>query len=295
MSLQEILIEARQNGMAIGHFNISNLEMLRGILEAAKEAGNVPVMIGASEGEADFIGRRAAVALARAFQEEYSIPIFLNADHHKSVEAAKKAIDAGFDSVHIDLSKLPYEENLKGTKDVVEYARSKVSGSMFQVSGINVEGELGYLPTDSSKIYKEEVKIDPASLTKPEEAAAFAVETGIDRFAAAVGNLHGIAANEPKLDLDRIRAIRAALPEHVAFVLHGGSGIPASQVKEAIKAGMNNVHVSTEIRVAFTQALRTSLAANPDETTPYKLFPPAVEAVKRKVLEKLKLFSTVKH
>jgi len=304
ITLQEILIKARQNGKAIGHFNISNVEMLRGILEAAKSAGGVPVMIGTSEGEAAYIGRKVAAALVRAAREEYGVPVFLNADHHKSVKAAKEAIDAGYDSVHIDLSKLPYEENLQGTKEVVEYARSKVSSfppasacgtsqwraGRFQVSGISVEGELGYLPTESSKIYKEEVKIDPASLTKPEEATEFVRKTGIDRFAAAVGNLHGIAANEPQLDLNRIRTIRAALPEQVAFVLHGGSGIPVSQVKAAIEAGMNNVHVSTEIRVAYMQALRQSLAASPDETTPYKLMSPAVEAVKQKVLEKFALF-----
>jgi fructose-bisphosphate aldolase, class II len=285
MNLREYLQQARKEERAVGHFNVSTLEMIRGILAGAKEAGVFAVMIGTSEGEAAFIGRLQAVALIKAFREEYGIPVFLNADHHKSVEAAKEAVDAGYDSIHIDLSKLPYAENRNGTKEVVLYAKERNPN-------ISVEGELGYLPTDSSKLYKENVVIDPESLTKPEEAAAFVLETGIDRFAAAVGNVHGIAANEPQLDFSRVQNIRSALPEHIAFVLHGGSGIPNVQIRQAITCGINNVHVSTELRLAYTRALRESLAARPEETTPYKLMPLSVNAVKQIVIEKLALFSS---
>lgn len=281
LTLSEILLKAQKENWAIGHFNISNLEQLRAIIEAAKNF-NAPIMIGLSEGERKFVGLRQAVAMVKAFKEEYGLPVFLNPDHSHSVESACEAFDAGFDSVHIDLSKLPFEDNIKGTKKVVDYVKSKNPE-------ISVEGELGYLRGES-RIQKEVIKINPEDLTKPEEAAEFAEKTGIDRFAGAYGNSHGISLDEPKLDIERIRAVRYALPEKVAMVLHGGSGIPDSEIKEAIKAGIANIHINTEIRTAYAEALRKFLAENQEETTPYKILTPAVEAVRKKVEEKLKLF-----
>lgn len=283
-SLSEILLSAQKNNQAIGHFNISNLEQLRAIMEAAKKF-NAPIMVGLSEGERKFVGLRQAVALVKAFKEEYGLPVFLNPDHSHSVESAKSAFDAGFDSVHIDLSKLPFEENIKGTKEVVDYVKSKNPE-------VSVEGELGYLRGES-RIQKEIIKIKPEDLTKQEEALEFADKTGIDRFAGAYGNSHGISLDEPALDIERIKSIRKILPEKVAMVLHGGSGIPDEQIKEAIKAGISNIHINTEIRTAYVEALRKFLADNPEETTPYKILAPTIEAVKNKVEEKLKLFNSV--
>lgn len=284
MTLKEILSKATKEHWAVGHFNISNLEQLRAIMEAAKEL-KAPIMIGLSEGERKAVGLREAVALVKAFREECGIPVFVNPDHSHSVESAKTAFDAGFDSIHIDLSALPYEENLKGTKEVVDYVMAKNSD-------VSVEGELGYLRGES-KIQKEKIEIKPEDLTKPEQATEFAQKTGVTRLAGAYGNSHGISIDEPALDIERIKAVRRALPENVAMVLHGGSGIPDEQIKEAIKAGIANIHVNTEIRVAFTEALRKSLAENPEETVPYKITPAAIEAVKNKVEEKLKLFNSV--
>lgn len=281
ITLAEILFRAQKNNQAVGHFNVSNLEQLRAIMEAAKNL-NAPIMIGLSEGERKFVGLKQAVALVKAFKEEYGLPVFLNPDHSRSVESAKEAFGAGFDSVHIDLSKLPFEENIKGTKEVVDYVKSKNPE-------ISVEGELGYLRGES-KIQKEKIIIKPEDLTKPEEAAEFAEKTGLDRFAGAYGNSHGISLDEPALDIERIKVVRYILPENVAMVLHGGSGISDSQIKEAMRAGIANIHVNTEIRTAYTEALRKFLADNPDETTPYKILAPAVEAVRKKVEEKLKLF-----
>ena len=283
-TLFEILLQARKNNLAIGHFNVSNLEQLRAIMEAAKRF-NAPIMIGLSEGERKFVGLKQAVALVKSFKEEYGLPVFLNPDHSHSVESAKDAFDAGFDSVHIDLSKLPIKENIKGTKEVVDYIKSKNPE-------ISVEGELGYL-RGKSRIQKEVIKIKPEDLTKPEEAAEFADKTGIDRFAGAYGNSHGISLDEPALDIERIKAVRKVLPEKVAMVLHGGSGIPDSQIKEAIKAGIANIHINTEIRIAYAEALRKFLAENPEETMPYKILALAVEAARKKVEEKLKLFGNI--
>jgi len=284
ITLSEILLKAQKENRAIGHFNISNLEQLRAIMEAAKNF-NAPIMIGLSEGERKFVGLKQAVALVKSFKEEYSLPVFLNPDHSHSVESAKEAFDAGFDSLHIDLSKLPIKENIEGTKKVADYVKSKNPE-------VSVEGELGYLRGES-RVQKEVIKIKPEDLTNPEEAAEFADKTGIDRFAGAYGNSHGISLDKPSLDVERIKAVRKILPEKVAMVLHGGSGIPDEQIKEAIKAGIANIHINTEIRTAYAEALRKFLAENPEETTPYKILAPAVEAVRKKVEEKLKLFGWV--
>ena len=283
MMLKEILNKAREEKWALPHFNISDAVTLAGILEAAKELKS-PILIGTSEGERRFIGSKQAVAMVREYREEYGLPIFLNADHHKSVSAAQEAINAGYDSAHIDLSVANLEENINGTKEIAAYAKSKNPN-------ISVEGEVGYLVTESSKVYKEVIEIPPESLTKPEEAERFVKETGADRFAPAVGNLHGIAANVKKLDIERIKNIRAAIGA-VTMVLHGGSGTPDDQVRAAIEAGINNVHINTEIRVAYALAIRTFLANNPEETTPYKILAPAIEAVREKSIEKIKLFGS---
>lgn len=284
MNLKDYLNKALKEGWALPHFNISDAVTLRGICEAAKELGS-PLVIGTSEGEREFVGLRQAVAMIQAFREEYGLPIFLNADHHKSAGFAEEAIDAGYDSAHIDLSVMNLEENINGTSEVVRYASVKNKNT-------SIEGEAGYLMTESSRIYKEIIEIPPESLTKLEEAARFVKETGVDRFAPAVGNLHGISANAPQLDFERIKAIRKAIGDEVALVLHGGSGIPNDQIKEAIKCGINNIHINTEIRVAYSGALRKFLADHPDETTPYKFFAPVIDAVKQKAAEKINLFGS---
>lgn len=283
MNLKDYLNKALKEGWALPHFNISDVVTLRGICEAAQKLRS-PILIGTSEGERKFIGLAQAVEMIKIARAEYGLAIFLNADHHKSVSAAQEAVDAGYDSIHIDLSVAKLEENISGTKEVVAYAKSKNKN-------ISVEGEVGYLVTESSKIYKEVIEIPSESLTRPEEAARFVKETGVGRFAPAVGNLHGIAANIKKLDIARIEAIRAVIGD-TAMVLHGGSGTPDDQIKKAIEAGINNIHINTELRVAYAEALRKFLAEHPDETTPYKFFAPVIEAVKQKAAEKITLFGS---
>lgn len=283
-SLNEILQQATRERWATAHFNASNLEQMRVICRVCKELGS-PAIIGTSEGERGHIGLLEAVALRSALRHEFGIAVFLNADHSKSVASAKAAVDAGYDSVHIDLSAEPLDANVSGTVAVVVYARS-------QGQEISVEGELGYLRGES-KIQKEKIEIKPEDLTRPDEARQFVMRTGVDRFAPAVGNSHGIALEEPALDIERIKAIRHMLPQSVALVLHGGSGIPAGQIRAAIAAGIANIHVNTDLRVAFVGGLREHIEAHPEETTPYKLFPEAEEAMAKVVEEKLKLFGSV--
>ena len=287
-TLRECITQAEKNKVAIGHFNISNLEILRGIFRSAKSL-NLPVIIGVSEGEREFIGIRQSVALVESIRDEFNYPIFLNADHTYSPEKVKEAIDAGFDSVIYDGAKLSFEENLKNTKECVEYARkiSKQTGR-----DILVEGELGYIGQSSKVLDEIPAGVDLENgLTTPEQAKEFVEKTGVDLFAPAAGNIHGMLRNtkDPHLDIERIGEVRKAAG--VPLVLHGGSGTPDEDFVKAIDAGVAIIHISTEIRVAFRSALSLSLQENPDEVAPYKYLKNAVSAVEKTVSERLKLFN----
>ncbi|MBI2121489.1 MAG: class II fructose-bisphosphate aldolase [Candidatus Sungbacteria bacterium] len=291
MSLNEYLKQATDNGWAIGHFNASELDQMRSILDACKDASS-PAMIGTSEGESKHLGLAEAVALRDAFRIKYGIPVFLNADHHKSAEAAIKAIDAGYDSVHIDLSSFPMEENIAGTKMVVDYARQRESRIKNQESRISVEGELGYLRGES-KIHHEKIEVKPEDYTKVDQAKEFVARTGVDRLAIVIGNIHGIAPSHPHLDVQRVLDIRRAIPNSVALVLHGGSGIPDGEVEEVIGVGIANVHINTELRVAYVHGMKRGFELYPNEVSMYKLDQEAIKAMKLVVKEKLKLFGAV--
>ena len=283
MTYQEILLKATREHRATGHFNFSESDQARAICEAAKEVGTCAIL-GTSEGEAKHIGYLEAVFLRDAFRKELGIPVFLNSDHHKSVESAKKAVDAGYDSIHIDLSAVPFEENITGTKKVVEYAHTKDPN-------ISVEGELGYLRGES-KIQTEKIEVRPEDYTDPEQAKDFVARTSVDRLAIAVGNIHGISLDEPALDIDRIKKIRKLVPEDVALVLHAGSGIPDDQIRAAIGAGIANIHINTDLRVAYTNALKEAFQKDPANVVPYKYDALAREAMKAVAKEKLSLFGS---
>lgn len=285
MTLKDLHLKAKKEHWAVPHFNFSSYSQLLGIIKGATQS-KAPVLAGTSEGEREFIGIKQAVDIIKSLRESNSIPIFLNADHCHSVESAKIAFDAGYDSIHIDLSKKSFQENMEGTKEVVDYVKNKNPE-------IEVEGELGYLATDSSKVYNEVVEIPQESYTKVEEAVLFVKETGIDRFAPAIGNIHGISANKPGIKFDLIENLQEALLPSLTFTLHGGSGIDSQDLRRIVKMGFNNVHISTELRLAFTDALKKSLQQNPNETTPYKYLAPARDAVAKLVIEKLKIYNTV--
>lgn len=286
-TLREFISEATKNKVAIGHFNISNLEGLWGVFRAAKSL-NVPVIIGLSEGERDFVGVRQAVSLIKSLREEHNFPIFINADHTYSIERVREAIDAGFDAVIFDGTEMPYEENVKATKQCVEYARN--SGR-----DIVVEAELGFIGK-SSKVLDSipaGVKISEEFLTKPDEAKKFVEETGVDLLAPAVGNIHGMlkGGKDPALNISVVKKVYESCC--VPLVLHGGSGNSEDDVSGAIKNGVSIVHINTEIRVAYRKALSISLQDNPDEVAPYKYLKPAVQAIEKVVTEKLKIFNNL--
>jgi fructose-bisphosphate aldolase class II len=285
-TLRESISEAHEKKVAIGHFNISNIEGFWAVFHAAQKL-NLPVIIGVSEGERDFIGIPQIVALIKTLREQYvDYPVYLNADHTYSFERVKEAIDAGFDSVIIDGAKLSFKENVAMTKKCVDYARTKNPHAL-------VEAELGYIG-QSSKILDalpEGVTTSGEGLTSPEQAKAFVDATGIDLFAPAVGNVHGMmrVGHDPRLDIPRIKNIREATG--VPLVLHGGSGTEDEDFVAAIKAGINIVHISTELRRAFRESLDTELKANPDEVAPYKIMKDSVAAMEKVASERLKLFN----
>jgi fructose-bisphosphate aldolase class II len=281
MTLFEHFADARAGGWAIGHFNFASADVLRAIVEGAQAGGAPCVMAGTSEGEAAFLGIRESVALVRAVREASGFPVFLNADHFKTFDACKRAVDAGYDTVLFDGGGLPYEVNVTETARVWEYAKT-ARGSLM------VEGELGYLK-GSSEVQKA-VKVGPKDFTKPEQAADFVRRTGAERLAVVFGNIHGIVTEqEEMLDIGHLMNVAEAVPQ-AYLVLHGASGLSDAQVKAAIAAGITNVHFNTELRVAYSTSLREELAKHPDQTTPYKLMTPAAEAVRVLVEQKTRLF-----
>ena len=282
-TLRELHQQAREEKWAMPHFNFSTLEQLWGMIEVASELRS-PFVAGLSEGERKFIGLRQAVDLIKSFRAD-GHTVFLNADHSKTKESAMEAIGAGFDSIHIDLSKEDYEKNKQDTKEVVDYARSKDPN-------IEVEGELGYFATDSSKVYDDVVEIPDDSYTQPEQAKDYVSYTGVDRFSPVFGNLHGIAANKPVVQFDLVQKVRAIVNPEIILVVHGGSGIVDEDFKRLVQEGFNNAHISTELRVAYTDALRRELSEKPDEVAPYKYIDGAREATKKMAGAKIQLFGS---
>ena len=279
-NLKKIFRKAYKRGYALGAFNTSNLEITKAIISAAEEM-NCPVIIETSEGEADYINRRVASAMVGALKKISKVPIFLNADHCHSFETAKAAVDAGYDMVQIDGSLLPYEKNIELTRKVVRYAHRR---------GILVEGELGYVE-GSSRFHEEGFDIKKKALTDPQRAGDFVKKTRVDNLAVFIGNLHGVyKGGNPHLDIDRLQEIKERIKCFIS--LHGGSGTPEKDIRQARHFGIVKINVNTELRLAFTNALKKTVAGNKQQTTPYKLLPPVIEAVKEVVKHKIELFGS---
>jgi fructose-bisphosphate aldolase class II len=286
MNLRDALADADRRRIAVGHFNISDLAALKGVVAAAA-ALRLPVLVGVSEGERDFVGVREVAALVRTIRAEHPYPIFLNADHTHSLSRAEEAARAGFDEIIFDGSALPFDENVRETKRAVEAIRAIDSS-------IVIEGEIGYIGTSSAVL--TEVPKGMGDLTTPTEARDFVRATGIDVLAPAVGNMHGMLASmvrgdaRKRLDIERIKAIKEETG--VFMTLHGGSGTDDEDFRRAIKAGMTIVHINTELRLAWRRSIERALAQHPDEVAPYKILPDAVKAVQEVVTGRLRLFSS---
>jgi len=281
-TLREAITECAQAGKAMGHFNISDSNQLHALAAASKEVG-LPVIVGLSEGERDFFPLSHARALIDIYRTE-GVELFLNADHTYSIERVREAIAAGVDSVVVDGAKLSFEENVKMLAAAV--AEARVSGR-----DIIIEGELGYIGQSSKPLDTLPEGVSIENLTTAEEAKRFVAETGIDCFAPAVGNVHGMLKNaaEPKLHPDRVKEIAEATG--VPLVLHGASGNTEEEIRACIKAGVAIVHINTELRVAYRKGIEASFAAHPDEVAPYKFLAPAVAEMQQFVVGKLRAFA----
>jgi fructose-bisphosphate aldolase, class II len=283
--LRDVLEESQKNKTAVGHFNVSDIVLLKGVFYAARDL-SVPVVVGVSEGEREFVGTRMIAALVRSLRDAFDFPIFLNADHTHSLEKAIDAAKAGFDSIVFDLSALPFEENVRQTREAV--------GKLKAINPeILVEGEIGDIGT-GSEIHNEIPDLSKG-LTDPAQAKEFVQSTGIDILAPAVGNMHGVVKSmvqgktKKHLQIERIREIKKQTG--ALLTLHGGSATDDEDLRKAIQAGINIVHINTELRVAWRRGLEEGLAKNPEEVVPYKILPTAVEEVKDVVLSRLKVFN----
>ncbi len=279
----KILKTAQRKKWAIGQFNVSNIEVLKGVFAAAKKLKS-PIIIGTSEGESRFLGLRQTRALVSLLEKETGVPAILNLDHGRTLDYIKEAIRAGYDAVHFDGSHLPILQNIALAKKVVSYA------SRF---GVLVEGEVGKIP-GNSKILKKALESKIEDLTDPAVAKKFAEETKVDSLAINVGTFHGIAASgrNPHINIERIKEIKRVLKEEVFLVLHGGSGTPEKDIKTAVKNGIVKININTELRKSFTAALKKALKEKPNEIIPYKYLPRAISAVQKTVEEKIKLFGS---
>jgi fructose-bisphosphate aldolase class II len=282
MTPKDWLQKAKNEKFAIGAFNVANLETFKAVAQAAGKKRS-PVIIESSPGETEWMGGENIVDLARNYSEQFSIPILINLDHCLKVEECLKAIEYGFDLIHYDGSQLPYEENIENLKRVAEAAHQ---------AGKTAEGELDHIG-GSSEIHKEAAQdvLGDIPKTDPEKARIFVTDTGIDIFAAFVGNIHGLyEGGEKKLDIDLVGRIADATG--VFLSLHGSSGISDDQVKAAIEKGIVKVNLNTEMRQAFRDTFEKVLKEKPDEYAMYKAEPPVVEAIQAVVEHKIDIFGS---
>ncbi len=277
VTMKELLDKAEQGKYAVGAFNCNNMEIVKAIVAAA-EAENAPVIIQASQGAIKYAGLEYIVALVTLSAQKSKIPIALHLDHGTDFQQAVQCIKYGFTSVMIDNSQYPLEENIARTKKVVEIARAV---------GVSTEAELGKIGGTEDDVSVSE---RDAMLTDPEEARIFVEETGVDALAVAIGTAHGQYKFEPKLDFERLEKIRSLVK--VPIVLHGSSGVPDKDIRQAIELGVRKVNIDTNIREAFVKGLRDFIAANPKEIDPRKILKPAMEEMTAIVREKIRLFGS---
>jgi fructose-bisphosphate aldolase class II len=296
---KDLLLPARKNGYAVGAFNISNLESLLAVAEAAVEERS-PSIIAITPSALKYAGLSYLAKIARTAAESASVPVSLHLDHGENFETASKCIEAGFTSVMIDGSFLKFEENIASTKQVVNFAHSR---------GVSVEAELGKL----AGVEESTVEEKEAILTDPNSAKEFVERTGVDALAVAIGTSHGAYKfkAEPKLDFARLKLIQKNVD--VPLVLHGASsvpqwiidkaskygaelagakGIPENHIKQAVSLGIAKINIDTDLRLAFTATVREVLANSPKEFDPRKILGPAKEAMKEVVKGKMRLFGS---
>ena len=275
VTVAELTRAAAEGGYAVGAFNLNNMEIQQAVIAAAEELRS-PVILQASQGGLKYAGIDYIAAMARVAAENASVPVALNLDHGTSFEQAMVCIRKGFSAVMIDGSQLPFEENASLVKRVVDVAHSV---------GVSVEAELGKIGGTEDDIV---VADEDAAMTNPDEAAEFVRRAQPDLLAVAIGTAHGVYKGEPRIDFKRLEEIKKRVD--IPLVLHGASGVPDEAIRKACQLGISKINIDTELRVAFTQAVRNVLEAAPAEIDPRKILGPAREAMQKVVREKMRLF-----
>ncbi len=276
--IKDIVKQAKQGGYALGAFNITNLESVLGVAQAAVKA-NSPAIIQVSESAIQYMGLKPITHIVSTVAKNVAahVPIALHLDHGTSFDSVFECISSGFTSVHIDASSLPLDENINLTKQVVKVAHAK---------HVWVQGEVGAMIGGHGDIRGKLKKIPLANL---DDVIKFVRETKVDTIAAAIGTAHGIYSNED-IVFSLLRDIKKAVA--LPFVLHGGSGVLSSKIKKAIREGVNIINIGTDLKVAFCQALIKACLENKQETDPRNLLKPTIKAIEKVVLDKMKLFDS---
>lgn len=277
VSGNEILQDAYKNNYAVGAFNVNNMEIVQAIVEAAEET-NSPVILQASQGGLSYAGVEYIAELGKIAARNAKVPVAIHLDHGTDFNQVMLCIRYGFTSIMIDGSKFDLDTNIDITNKVIEVSHAV---------GVSVEAELGKIGGTEDDVTVAE---KDATFTDPKEAKEFVDRTNVDSLAIAVGTAHGVYQGEPKLDFDRIKAIKEIV--NIPLVLHGSSGVPDEAIKQAVSLGINKINIDTDLRIAFATAIKDFLKENPDEIDPRKLIKPAKDAMKERIKEKMYLFGS---
>jgi fructose-bisphosphate aldolase class II len=282
---REAFERARKGHYALGAFNLDNQETLKAVVNAAK-AKNAPVLVEVSKGEADALGLDNVRDMVDNYKGDYGVEMYINLDHSPTVDDAIAGITAGFECIHIDVSQANHEAT---DKDIINDTKKVVKAA--KLTGALVEAEPHYFG-GSSNLHTEQIdyKEIKKTFSTPEGTKAFVDATGIDTFAAAIGNLHGKYPVAKVLDLDLLRQIRAAIDCNIS--LHGGSGTPGHYFLEAVKIGVTKININSDMRVAYRETLERVLEENPTEYAVVKLMDEVAAAVQKVVESKIDTFNS---
>lgn len=280
-TIKEYFKKAKKEHFALGAFNAGNLETIKAIVQAAVNL-KAPVIIESSHGETSFFGSKRLADIIRDFREELKHPIFLNLDHAPTQKDSEIGIQDGYDLVHFDGSSFLFDENVKIAKQLTQKAHEK---------GLLIEGEIDKIGGSSTEHFAERVEEVQTLVfkTNPQKAAEFVKKTGVDTFAVAVGNIHGIYHEAKRLDLELLERITQAIPK-TFLSLHGGSGIPTEDIREALQLNIVKINVNSELRVAYRQALEASLGENAKSFAIYEYMTVVIEKVQEVVEAKIRMF-----
>jgi tagatose 1,6-diphosphate aldolase GatY/KbaY len=285
VNAKEIMIQAAKNGYAVGAFNITDLLQFEAVIDAAVETKS-PVIVQTSVKPSQFLGTSMMVAIYRNLAESAPVPVCLHLDHCTDVDYCKKCADAGYTNIMIDASKQAYEENIRQTKEIVDYCH--------KIGGISVEGELGTVSGVEDQV---KVADDEAQLANPKQAVEFVERTGVDIFAPAIGTAHGVyKTKNPKIDFERMATIHKMLNGNgikTPLVVHGGTGLPEDYIKKLLAAGGAKFNVSTELKRVLIDSKLEYITAHREEYDPGKLDKFVRDATRKAVIHWMQMVESV--